>query len=492
MFRSKATEILSKLSNKEIKEVMLFVNSPFHNRNKNIIRLFEALKPFYPDFKDEKCTREHIYKKVYGDKLYNDQVMKNLFSEFYRLLEDYLACVVCSDPDIKNIPLLDRLIVFDDIFLKKYDEIEKSLNNSKIGEDIFFKKFKLLNKKMSYYLLKQKQNKISFDALHKGEYEIIDLLARLPRIISDIRGNESSYYAIDYGFKASEEFFKFFDYEGFINSLAGKHPDYELLKFNFHLFMSLYKKHPEDLDHISEVLKYLKVNSYNFDRNFLFNIFIVLHSAYLSKVSKRIEGAERNLFELHKFHLEINSEIYKNEKQSFRVGDFYTIFSVAKWVSEIEWAEEFVNEYIPYIPSEYRDSLLYYCRASIEFERKEFENALSFANKVNVPDPCYKFSLKILFLMIYYELGYSDQFYSLSETIKKTNISNKWQPSKRIQNNKIFLEIAVKLMKIKLNTDSDPTEIILLRKKIMEFSKIILLPSERWLLEKIDELENKH
>jgi hypothetical protein len=50
MEKSKVIDIFRTFSPDELKRFRDFVHSPFHNKNKNVIRLFEILKKYYPDF----------------------------------------------------------------------------------------------------------------------------------------------------------------------------------------------------------------------------------------------------------------------------------------------------------------------------------------------------------------------------------------------------------------------------------------------------------
>ena len=43
-----------------------FVISPYYNKNKNVIRLYEVLNKHHPDFESRNFTDESIYTAVFG------------------------------------------------------------------------------------------------------------------------------------------------------------------------------------------------------------------------------------------------------------------------------------------------------------------------------------------------------------------------------------------------------------------------------------------
>jgi hypothetical protein len=488
MFKSKATAILSSLSPDEMKEVKSFVNSPIYNKNKNIVKLYEAIKPFYPEFKSAECTMEHVYKKIYEKKQYNNSIMRNLLSEFYKLMEDYLVYKAVKRQPMRDLLLLDNLEKFDKLYLKKLNEVEILLRNSPIFNGSYFFKTWMIGNKIDYYLNRNKQNKIAFDVLTYGEYRIMDLVLSMPEIISDISANKLS-FKIDFGSNIFEQFVQYFDFEGFINSLDSKHPEYSMLKFQYNRFIMFIKKFPENTVHAREVLKYLKENHEQFEKSYLSLMLTNIENFF--QYNLRLSGNKElsgELFELYKFMLSINPKIYDN---CFPIVMFKNILHIALLEKEVDWAEDFVNKYIVYVRDEDKDSLLNFCNAYLAFERKEYEKVFSYSRNVNDYHYSYKEYLKILHMMVFYELNQSEQFFSMSDTFRKfIDNSNLINPFKKISY-KFFLKLTNKLMKLKLE-DVSPYEITELRNELIEFSKTRFLPYKKWLLEKIDELENKH
>jgi len=60
MIKSKAIQVLKTFSEDELRLFSKFVNSPFHNNNKNLSRLFAYLKKHYPLFDNKRFTKRTL------------------------------------------------------------------------------------------------------------------------------------------------------------------------------------------------------------------------------------------------------------------------------------------------------------------------------------------------------------------------------------------------------------------------------------------------
>ena len=78
MIKNKAIEVISTFSGPELKEFSLFLESPYFNSNKSLIKLFGEIKKALLANKAENLTEEFLYGKIFKGKKYNYGIMKNL------------------------------------------------------------------------------------------------------------------------------------------------------------------------------------------------------------------------------------------------------------------------------------------------------------------------------------------------------------------------------------------------------------------------------
>jgi len=80
---------LSKLKQTELKTVVRFAKSPYHNSNKLIVELLKALLDFYPDFNHKKLTKAYIFRKINSKGIYDDGRMSVLMTQLAKLIERF-------------------------------------------------------------------------------------------------------------------------------------------------------------------------------------------------------------------------------------------------------------------------------------------------------------------------------------------------------------------------------------------------------------------
>jgi len=60
MQNTKIIQFLKCLSKDELREFGKFVRSPFHNNRKDVIRFYDVLKKFYPDFNINETEKKNL------------------------------------------------------------------------------------------------------------------------------------------------------------------------------------------------------------------------------------------------------------------------------------------------------------------------------------------------------------------------------------------------------------------------------------------------
>src|SRR5260370_5344844 len=110
MLKSKFIDILKTFSPKEFKQFRDFIHSPFHNSNKNVIKLYEIIRKYTPKFDSSSIEKEKLFRKLYPGKKYNDTVMRILLSDLLRLGEEFLIQRRSrQNPFAENLFLLEEL-----------------------------------------------------------------------------------------------------------------------------------------------------------------------------------------------------------------------------------------------------------------------------------------------------------------------------------------------------------------------------------------------
>ncbi|MBK8381372.1 MAG: hypothetical protein IPL16_05650 [Ignavibacteria bacterium] len=141
MTKSSLIEILRSFDKEELTKFEDFLNSPYHNKNRNTLRLFTVVKKYFPNFKSEELNKEIVWKKLFPDKDYNYGVMKNLIHELSKLcmkfivLEEFEENILEKDTILMN-GLNNRNIA--KLFKVKINEIERRNSKESFNNEYFF------------------------------------------------------------------------------------------------------------------------------------------------------------------------------------------------------------------------------------------------------------------------------------------------------------------------------------------------------------------
>lgn len=123
MENTKLIALLKTLDDKTIKRFADFVQSPFFNKNKTIIRFCEVVLSFYPEFEPAKINREKLFKKIYPDKAFHSGTWHNLISDVMALFESFLQQI-----NLELLPVDAELYLVNQlIYRKDYKTAEKKL-----------------------------------------------------------------------------------------------------------------------------------------------------------------------------------------------------------------------------------------------------------------------------------------------------------------------------------------------------------------------------
>ena len=84
-------QLLNTFSKEEMREFGKFVNSPFHNNRSDVILFFDEIKKFHPGFNKSEFSKENIFSLIFPKKKYQDDVIRRLASNLFKLAEEFCA-----------------------------------------------------------------------------------------------------------------------------------------------------------------------------------------------------------------------------------------------------------------------------------------------------------------------------------------------------------------------------------------------------------------
>ena len=90
MENPKLIQLVKALSEQEIKEVLRYLSTPFHNTDANVVALFKAVCKYYPQMEDARLTKAALFQQVFKSKAYDDKKLRKLMSKLTGNLQNFM------------------------------------------------------------------------------------------------------------------------------------------------------------------------------------------------------------------------------------------------------------------------------------------------------------------------------------------------------------------------------------------------------------------
>lgn len=455
-----------------------FLHSPYHNKHKYIVRLFEQLSGYYPEFKEEDMNSERIFSQLYPGKKYNYSRMRNLTSDLLALTEQFISIEnFTKDKFSSALYLLETLPEkqLDNLFEKKYKASESicELTNP-LNEVGYLNRYRLLQTR-SIFVNRRKSNDAKENAeCYQGivNESIKFFLAALFKNYFLMLNKNITFFKYDYDTKFIKIIMGYME-----NNLPEFENDTCILLYYY--FTVFYLKYDEES--YIKLEAYTKNNFEKIDKQDALNAVINLVNYCRRQALAGEHYYEKKALSLFKLALEKNMW---NDVSKIRPSVFRGITATSCNCGEFEWCNWFIGKYKFIQPKEHIESNANLCYGRMYFDMGEYSKALSFLAKVVHIDSTYKYEADTLIIRIFYETGETEAYISKVDSFKKWVNNNKTVISDRYR--KMFKEMADYFsLLIKLKLVPDEYAIKKMKQEITDNKKLV---NRQWLLKKISEL----
>jgi len=483
MNKSKLILLLKSFSNEDSKKFKDFLNSPFFNKNKTVIKFYDALKISINESyenDENKNEKEIIYNEIFPGKKYNEQVIKNLTSELLKIVKEYFEISVYrNDKYEKKLNLLKKLagLKADKIYLSELNSFENDLKGLEFYSDrSFHHLFMIEELKISYHLERNEQPKVIENVMNSGEFLILYFHLHLAKTISNLNVNAQT-YRVNYEYNIPEEYFIRTDYSAIIKYMKDVNFRYsELFEMYFlRVISNIAPFHEENFFKLKELL--LK-NINSLDRAEVYGLFISLEAFCMRKINEGNLFFIKEIFGIYK--IEIEKDFYKfSETSPVTFMKFRNTYLTALRLKEFDWANKFIQKFKSDLIESDKENVLNVAYAMISFENGEFEKTLEYIADISPSQLYMKIDVRNLTIMSYYELGYTESVLSAIDSFRHFLSGNAAISETMKESNFRFINSLYKLLLV--NEKNKQIKLTRLKESLMPFI------GERrieWLLEK--------
>lgn len=475
MYRSNFIDLLKTFTPKEFKELGLFISSKKYNSRKGVVKLYDAVKKFHPDFEHKNFTKEKVFEKLFPGKKFNDATLRPLFHFFSELTEKFISL---SQFELNkwdfNINLLDVLVDRKQYALseKILKESFKDLQSIKRKDDkYYYNKYRF--EYMNYFFLTVSNEGVYEKILDKINFETLTGDITNYHLISCLRLwhtaiNVKRIYDKPFNEEAFNDFYSKID----INFYAG----IPLIEIYYYMIKMQIEKNDADFYKLKELLNKYKKELDEFD---LSNTYINLGNYCARRKNEGETHFLKERFEIYKG--EINEKTYLiNGYMSPKF--FCNAVRSGLQQNEILWVKIFIDKYKSELSLENRNVIYSYCLAFYHFRLGEYETALVLLAKINFKEYYMKLEAKLLQIMLYYEMNSHESLISALDSFRHFVAAGKSVSKETIAANSNFARCLNRLIAIR--NKFDEMQFDMLKDKLSGNN----IANREWLLEKFEEL----
>lgn len=481
-------EILKTFDKSELKKFERFLGSDYFNTNEGVYKLLRALKKFYPSFTNPVLTNHYLFRKIYGDRKFDDTTLRYLLSEFLKLTKQFISISTIE----KNKHEMGRIFIEEMIFRKQFNQARSNIVKlEKEADKNFIIGRNYLNNKMDISLLWHMYaffSSTGFQQVHKnvegGEFEVYNTIIDLCHIYQNLVAVKNSHNVV-YEDNLLFAFINNFDYKGMLVSVEKLKTDNkrrEKLLNVFKIYLCFMITFTDEKDEI--YFKKMRDLVFRFQDILKTEELRDIHTMLTNCCRFKARAIDNEKYLRYSFELiqnALSKNLYLSQGQYISFAAYIKILNNGLALKETNWTENFVNKYIREIAPEIREDVRSYSAAEILFQKIQFEGVLEQLSKIKFDFEMIKPVVRSLTLMTYYELELVEAAYSLIDSFAHFINSNKKIAPAQKEADSNFIFFVKKLLKQKEKNVGLP-------ELVKEIDQCSNLSRREWLLEKAEEM----
>jgi hypothetical protein len=410
MYKSKLIDTIKHFSSSERREFNDFLKSPFFNKNKLAVQLYQIINASAPGFSEKNLRKEKVYSQLFGDGVFNTS---DLNTVMYTLMRQ--ADVFLTINEVMNNQSMFRysfLWTLNSHFI--FNRFDAEYENSK----------KILDKN-----IKKNPNLFLYNYLTES---VRDQYLGLNNLGNNNENKTKQFYFLDCFYLSSRlkescgacviTFFvsKNFDFrivQPLLDYVKGRIDEFILipLVYIYYELMCLLQK--PDKEKFADLLNYISQNENGIEEKELAGIY--------DNVIAYCHINERNA-EDRQFHVFTGLSVYKrlikiNLLFKYDAHPEVTFMNVVNFClgnKEYQFLDYFIKEFRERIPEDKRDYVCSKAEASVYRIQKNYSKAIEVLASLSSDNLYFQLDIKQALLALYYLSGKMEQFENFTHAFK--------------------------------------------------------------------------
>lgn len=390
MQNSRLYTLILTLSKKESRLLKDFVASPFFNKRADVCRLLAYLLEcqqrlnIAPD-------KKKAFKKAFPKTDFNDAKLRITMNSLLRLVEQFLIYQDFAAEDIPAQIRLAKIYRYRNLpkhFERTIKNLEDSQQKQPFRNSSFYThNYEIQLEKYQFASLKQRVGELNLQEISDNvDYAFLTLkLKQTCFILSHQRVYKTTYHI-----GLLEEVIAYIENQDILKipAIAVYYYCYHLLTF------------PEEEMYFQKFKQLLVEHIEKFPPQEMRDLYLL----GINHCIKKINGGEKAYFQecldLYEIALAKN---YLLENGTLSRFTFNNIVALGLQQENLKWVEQFIEQYEHFLEKKYRESIVLFNKARLEYQRQNYNIALPLLQQVNLKDLLNNLIAKTIQLKIYYE-----------------------------------------------------------------------------------------
>ncbi|MBK9337739.1 MAG: hypothetical protein IPM98_14715 [Lewinellaceae bacterium] len=431
---SKLITLLRALAPRQLSRLGDFLRSPYFNKNRDCLLLFEYLQKYAPHFAHDHLTREKVLEKLVLEKPADDKSLAQLGRKLLTLAEKFLAVEAFLDDPWEQQMLAARQ--FHVLNLPKHHQVAQAeadafFENTDLRDAGFFLK-KLLTEKMAleqgdaHQIDYNRHLQLAVDAL--DAYYVAEKLRYACHIL-----NHEAVLNIRYASAHIEDILRWAEGPDFENA-----PPVQVYSR-----IALLLKNPEEPARFEQARQAVVQHERAFPADELRQAYTLLLNYCTHRINRHND--ERFWAE----YLEINKLLLKNrlifDGAVLPPWRYTNLVNVGLKVGQTDWVWDFLHNHRKQLPPEYTDNVFRYNLAQYHYHQKNYDSAQRALAQVEFTNVVFNITARSLLIKIYWETGQSELLLAYLEATRIFLHRNRLLDAGRKRQMQKFVEITTKL-----------------------------------------------
>lgn len=397
---NKLLALLKTFKPNELARLDDFVQSPYHNKNRHVLALWQYLEQRLKDA-ELVMDKAGAFAAMMPHKPFDDLKLRHVTSMLLKLVEDFMTVEKSTDNERR----LKLLSAYRERKLPKHFEgIKRQGAKGALSITDYYAAYQAAMEEEQMSEQTQERRKTTHLQRVSDSLDVFYLTSKLKQGCAML--SYQNVFKQQYRFDLLEEVLAHLQQHSYTEPLL-----------NLYHHGLLILRNPADEASFVELKRLLQVHQADIPLKEAQDLHVIARNYCIRKLNTGEVAYVAELLDLFRF--ELAHGILLNELGQLSPSTFKNIVAVASRQREYDWAEQFVTDYAAHLEPRYHNDYLNYNLARISFDRRDYARCIQLLSQVEYHDVFVAADARTLLVKTYFELDEHDALSALLDSFRQ-------------------------------------------------------------------------